>query len=200
MDTATPIGRAATGAVRKRSLGAGCIEPTSGRLTCGRRSCCASRSAVNALGKADGSARRMWTTSSTTRETGKGSAIGAILKAYATAATAAKRRENCTKIAPKHDAAGLRRGGRLGRSGASRERRAGLPCDPSPGSESFRAAAKNREPPLVRDFFPTGNFRKASACSPLFDRGGHEFPPTPRPSNCEGRGMRRSAAGGGESD
>nr|DAW54049.1 MAG TPA: hypothetical protein [Caudoviricetes sp.] len=76
----------------------------------------------------------------------------------------------------------------------------GFLADPSPGSESLGAALGNRRPPLVRDFFPTGDFWKAPACSPLFDRGGHEFPPTPRPSTREGRGMRRSAASGGESD
>ena len=76
----------------------------------------------------------------------------------------------------------------------------GFPAAPSPRSKSLPAPLENRWPPSVRDFFPTGNFRKAPACSPLFDRGGHEFPPTPRPSNCEGRGMRRSAAGGGEND
>nr|DAW08284.1 MAG TPA: hypothetical protein [Caudoviricetes sp.] len=31
----------------------------------------------------------------------------------------------------------LRRGSRLGRSGASRERRAGLPCRPLPGVRKF---------------------------------------------------------------
>nr|DAH75303.1 MAG TPA: hypothetical protein [Caudoviricetes sp.] len=105
----------------------------------------------------------------------------------------------------------------------------GFLADPSPGSESLGAALGNRGPSLVRDFFPTENFgrralrkrsvdrkllrersgkrkgaakmqREVPACFPLFDRGGHEFPPTPRPSNREGRGMRRSAAGGGESD
>nr|DAU90730.1 MAG TPA: hypothetical protein [Caudoviricetes sp.] len=28
--------------------------------------------------------------------------------------------------------------------------------------------------------------REVPACSPLFDRGGHEFPPTPRPRHARG--------------
>ena len=200
MDTATPIGRAATGAVRKRSPGAGCTRPTSGSLTCGRRSSCASRSAASAPGTGDGSARRTWTTSSTTRATGRPSATETTSRASATAAIAARRREKCTRIAANQSAAVRRRGGRLGRSGASRERRAGLPCRPLPGVRKFgRCPWKPPALPRTR-FFPHGEFSKSPACSPLFDRGGHEFPPTPLPSNREGRGMRRSTASGGESD
>lgn len=195
MDTATPIGRAATGAVRKRSLGAGCTGQTNGGLTCGRRSCCASRSVANALGKADGSARRMWTTSSTTRETGKGSATETTWKAFATAATAAKQREKCTKIAGNQSAAERRRGGRLGRSGAMRERRAGLPCRPLPRVKKFARTLRKPPATLRERFFPHGGFRKITKLlrvpRPLAD--GHVFPPTPYPRN-EGRGTRRCNA------
>ena len=215
MDTATPIGRAATGAVRKRSPGAGCTSPTSGSSTCGRRSCCASRSAASAPGTGGGSARRTWTTSSTTWATGLSFATVATSRASATAAIAARRREKCSKIAANQSAAVRRRGGRLGRSGASRERRAGLPCRPLPGVRKFpRGCQKPPALPRAR-FFPHGEFREAGAaeaqrgqktaaetqrkrkgaakmqrevpaCSPLFDRGGHEFPPTPRPRIARG--------------
>nr|DAE70250.1 MAG TPA: hypothetical protein [Caudoviricetes sp.] len=39
-------------------------------------------------------------------------------------------------------------------------------ADPSPGSESLGAALANRLPSLVRDFFPTGNFRESSCVFP----------------------------------
>lgn len=159
MDTATPIGRAATGAVRKRSPGAGCTRPTSGSLTCGRRSSCASRSAASAPGTGGESARRMSTTSSTTRATGQSSATVATSRASVTVAIAARRREKCTKIAANQSAAALRRGGRLGRSGASRERRAGLPCRPLPGGQKVWARPlKTACPPSCEIFSPRGIF------------------------------------------
>ena len=91
----------------------------------------------------------------------------------------------------------------------------GFLADPSPGVRKFgRCPWKPPAPPRAR-FFPHGEFREAGAaeaqrgqktaaetqrkrkgaakmqrevpaCSPLFDRGGHEFPPTPRPRIARG--------------
>ena len=158
MDTATPTGRAATGAVRKRSHGAGCTRPTSGSSTCGRRSSCASRSAASAQGMGEELGRQTLTTLSTTRVTGKSSAIEATWKACATVAIAEKRQEKCMRIAANQSAAALRRGSRLGRSGASRERRAGLPCRALPGVRKFgRCPWKPLALPRER-IFPHGKF------------------------------------------
>nr|DAO87763.1 MAG TPA: hypothetical protein [Caudoviricetes sp.] len=63
---------------------------------------------------------------------------------------------------------------------------------PPRGQKVWALPLETAGPPSCEIFSPRGIFGKAPACSPLFDRGGHEFPPTPRPSNCEGRGMRRS--------
>lgn len=185
MVTATPIGRAATGAVRKRSPGAGCTRPTSGSSTCGQRSSYASRSAVSAPGTGDGSARQTWTTSSTTRATGRFSATETTSRASVIAAIAARRREKCTIIAANQSAAALRRGSRLGRSGASRERRAGIPCRPLPGVRKFgRCPWKPLALPHER-IFPHGEFRTvgqmrrinkttSGVWSPAFEAG-HSF-------------------------
>ena len=46
----------------------------------------------------------------------------------------------------------------------------GFLADPSPGSESFRVAARNRRPSLVRDFFPTENFGRRALRKRSVDR------------------------------
>ena len=160
MVTATPTGRAATGAAPGHSPGAGCTRPTSGDATCGRRSSCVSRSAVSVRSKDSVFGQQMLTTSSTTRGTGRGSATAAILRACATAVTAGKRRRNCTKTADVLRGELRHESGRLGRSSAARERRAEIFAEAAQGRKCSGRGRLYRRHPDIGDFFPTGKWRK----------------------------------------
>lgn len=89
MGTATSTGqRTAHGAVQRAAGGAAGTACRSGRTTCGRHSCCVSRGAASAHGKAAESERQTLTTSSRTTETGNALPTRVTCKACATAVTA----------------------------------------------------------------------------------------------------------------
>ena len=162
MDTATHTSRAATGAAPRHSPGAGCTRPTNGNAILDRRSSCASPSAASVQSEGFVSGQRTLTTLSTTREIGQDSATGAIWRACATAATAGRRRGNCTKIAGVLRSNLRSKGGRLGRSGAPHSRRAGISSGIPPRPKKFETAPwKPRALPQRRNF-PHGGIADAA--------------------------------------
>lgn len=165
MVTATRTDHVLTDAASRRSHGDGCIKPTRGNMTCGQRNCCKNRFAESAQGMGEELGRQMLTTLSTTRVTGKSSAIEATWKAFVTVAIAAKRRRNCTKIGKILCAIKWLRVDRLGRSGASHSRRAGISSGIPPAQKSLKLRRGNREPSLAREFFPTEDFGRWARCA-----------------------------------
>ena len=131
-------------------------------MTCGQRSSCGSRSAASAPSMAGGCGQRTWTTSWTTRATGTSSPTGAIWKACATPATAAKRRGNCGKIARKRSGTERQNGASFGRRRAMRCASRGDPCRPSPRSKKFWPGRSRPQAPLRGRFFPHGKFWAAA--------------------------------------
>lgn len=173
MDTAQPISpKTAPGAARRPSPGTGCTSRRNGRMICGPRSFCESRSAGSVPGgtrretRADAPGPRTWTTSSHTTGTGPCSRIVETCRAFATPATAVRPwRKSVEKArlcgagtgddraqlwAHAHGAAPARmRGGDSLR-------------DPPRGQKSFARTAQDRMQPSTREILPTGSVRKAA--------------------------------------
>ena len=95
----------------------------------------------------------MWTTSRTTRETGRSSATGAIWKACATPAIAERLRGNCGKPVHKSGAGDRQICGSFGRRRVP-EARAGILADPPPGVKKFWESRRRPQAHLRRRFFP----------------------------------------------
>ena len=77
-------------------------------------------------------------------------------RAFATAATAVKRRGNCGKTARKRNDDEAQNGASLGRWRAMRGASCGDPCTLPRGQKSFDPASADRMPPFTRKIFPTG--------------------------------------------
>ena len=155
--TAVHTSRSApTTAARRPSPGAGCIGQTSGCVNSGQNSSCGSPSAGSVPSEASEPGPPTWTTSWTTRVTGMCSVIRPTWRAFATAATAVKRRGNCGKTARKRNDAEAQNGASLGRWRAMRGASCGDPCTLPRGQKSFDPASADRMPPFTQKIFPTG--------------------------------------------
>ena len=84
------------------------------------------------------------------------SVIRPTWRAFATAATAVKRRGNCGKTARKRNDAEAQNGASLGRWRAMRGASCGDPCTLPRGQKSFDPASADRMPPFTQKIFPTG--------------------------------------------
>ena len=169
----TPTSRLTAG---RRSVGGAGTASRYGPSNCGLTNCCGNRSAGSAPGGASARGRQTWTTSWTTRATGRCSRIPKICKAFATAATAGKRWREC-------DETGRKDGGKSGRNWrlawvwartqVTRLRaRRPVPYDLPPHPEKvWEAAATYRASPFVRKIFPTRNFGRASERADLYEQG-----------------------------
>ena len=133
-----------------------CTGQTSGCVNFGRGNSFGSPSAGSVPSEASEPGPPTWTTLWTTRVTGMCSVIRPTWRAFATAATAVKRRGNCGKIAREKSDAEAQNGASLGRWRAMRGASCGDPCTLPRGQKSFDPASVDRMPPFTRKIFPTG--------------------------------------------